>query len=668
MTINTPTAPAEETTRRDAQPAENLLPRRADDELLRRWPAEELLAANLDALRQQDARATEAVAVAQGGECAVMAVANDGSVSFRVQGADGSREWLGRSSTPLISAEANVHRTDVSGANLAMNTLGNGADAEKLLRKMSSSQALFVIDGDALRINLVFQLRDFSEAIRAGRLVLLLADDVAGALVEFLGGHCGYGLVDRTVAWTWLSDQDNQVFANRVASAMDSYSKNLVATATKLLADRGNRPDQHAESSQVAERLSPERIDELRVANILQAGTPVNYYSSRDILDGAAQLGASTDWIVPNRPDAVSNVAQIRRLDRLGCDLIVLTDLLRSHLGGTLPASSVCVTLLRQGPGRIFEAADENGNRLGEFDFICPARHKHAEMLRRAGYPEDRIILLPEAANTKLFSQTEPSQDDRPRFRSDVALVADRSSTDPDKYEIHLPTHQQLLKTVCELISRDCGRYHRDLAGEYLSKAERCGVTLNAEDLRQYFTELISNNLAETALYDTYCLAAAKASVNLKIWGHAPLYYAETADWRSFWHESCVADCYAGSVDYGSELNKLYNSAKIHLCISSDPYAQWRLMNGVAAGAFFLVKSHPKHKAQDGLGTIFELGRELITFDTPADLVGKIRYYLKNESQRRQIARRARQKVLAEHSWQIRLGRMLDIISQRLSG
>ena len=86
---------------------------------------------------------------------------------------------------------------------------------------------------------------------------------------------------------------------------------------------------------------------------------------------------------------------------------------------------------------------------------------------------------------------------------------------------------------------------------------------------------------------------------------------------------------------------------------------------GIAAGAFFLVKSHPNDRRPGGLGQYFEPGKEVITFDSPRDLLQKIKYYLTHGPEREAISRAAREKCLTQHSMQIRMKDMLQMIAQK---
>jgi spore maturation protein CgeB len=62
------------------------------------------------------------------------------------------------------------------------------------------------------------------------------------------------------------------------------------------------------------------------------------------------------------------------------------------------------------------------------------------------------------------------------------------------------------------------------------------------------------------------------------------------------------------------------------------------------------------------LGEVFEVGRELDTFGSIAELKNKIRYYLDHPEQRMEMARRAAERALRDHSMAQRMARLLEVI------
>lgn len=73
-------------------------------------------------------------------------------------------------------------------------------------------------------------------------------------------------------------------------------------------------------------------------------------------------------------------------------------------------------------------------------------------------------------------------------------------------------------------------------------------------------------------------------------------------------------------------------------------------------GAFQLVDNSRPH-----LADFFEIGREIITFSDFADLKEKIRYYLAHPEERQAIADRAFQKVHAEHTYDLRIKKIINV-------
>jgi len=633
--------------------------------LLDDWPASELLIANLSALRGRDEVLADSIATMAIGDRAEIVVARDGSVTFRVRRSDGRYHWLGYSSVPLIAARGNLQRTSIGSGNLAMNGIGNGASGQFILQEMAPYQSLIVIESNPLNLNLVMRLRDFTGYLRRGQLVLLLGDDPVKLLEDFFATHPGYSPISKTTTWAWLSDQENQLFAQQVTCAMERVIQNAAAAVDELWS-RQQKRDQERPLTETLKQfcLSGESdIQKLRAANCTKAYTLTDYRTSRDVLSGLAQLGASTDWMAPDRPDVVSHYWQLSRLDRLAPHLIILVDTLRRDISAFLPSSAVCVTILREPPETIMNPQSQPAERIGPNDFIFYTHSDEYEKLRRASLPEERLVCLPPAVNEELFAPVELDSDDMVRYGADVVLVGNRQSLDPQRYQIELSTHQKLWHTIIEEIQRSPGDYHCGMAREYLTRAQRCGVELREDDMVELYTRLIQEYLGEAALQDIYCDSLDKAGFNLRIWGWSQL-PGQHGRGLSHWQQSPVGHLTAGTVSNGPELNKLYNGGKIFLHISGRGRPDSYLLDGIAAGAFFLVKSHPRDSQADGLSRFFRLGSEVVTFDSPGDLIGKVRYYLDNEHERRAIARAGREKLLAHHTYRHRGCEMLEAMAK----
>jgi len=521
---------------------------------------------------------------------------------------------------------------------------------------MAPYQALIVTEADILKLHLVLRLYDLSRYLSRGQLVLMQGPDAERLLEEFFLGHPGYNAVSEAICWTWLTEAENQKFGQQVGLAMDRAVGKTSKDVNELL-EQLNHYDQEAD----AEDIKNIEISSLRVINCTNAYTLTDYVTSRDFLRSFARLGTQTDWLVLDRPEKVSHHAQLERLNSCKPHLILLVDMLRSDIGSNLPRSSVCATILRDIPSSLSDAKSCPAKRLGALDFIFYPRQGDGEKLRQAGLPEKQLIHLPWAANDELFRPVSLDEQEQKQYSSEVVLVADRASTDPENYKITLPTHQQLLNTVLEDIRQKPENYYREAAEKFLQRAQRCGIKLKEEDLRKYFTGLIENYLGPGVWRDAYCQAVAKEGFDFRIWSLATL-RASSGEAGSYWQESPVSSLVAGAVREGEELNKLYNGGKIFICLSDTGYPSDYLLNGIAAGAFFLVKSHPRDQEQDGIGEFFQINKELITFKEPQELVRKIRYYLEHESERRRRAEAARNELLSRHTYRHRAQSIIDTV------
>jgi len=75
-----------------------------------------------------------------------------------------------------------------------------------------------------------------------------------------------------------------------------------------------------------------------------------------------------------------------------------------------------------------------------------------------------------------------------------------------------------------------------------------------------------------------------------------------------------------------------------------------------ACGGFFL-SDHRQHAAQD-----FEPGAEWAEFESPGDCVNKVRYYLTNFAELRSVAEAAHNRVMRDHTYQQRAGKLVEAI------
>lgn len=110
---------------------------------------------------------------------------------------------------------------------------------------------------------------------------------------------------------------------------------------------------------------------------------------------------------------------------------------------------------------------------------------------------------------------------------------------------------------------------------------------------------------------------------------------------------------------------RAFRGAKIVLN-TLNPSEIWgtnvRTFEASGAGAFQIVDWRP------GLGQLFEIGTEIEVFTSMADLRSKIDHYLDAPEERAKIAAAGHVRALRDHTYQIRLGQMLDTVVGRAVG
>ena len=117
---------------------------------------------------------------------------------------------------------------------------------------------------------------------------------------------------------------------------------------------------------------------------------------------------------------------------------------------------------------------------------------------------------------------------------------------------------------------------------------------------------------------------------------------------------------YCGSVDYWSEMPKVFRMSKINLNFtipnikSGIPLRIWDVLG---CGGFLLTNY------QAEIPYYFKEGEDLVCFDGLEDLCEKVGYYLEHEEERKRIAWNGDHKVREKHSYIERIHTILDTVA-----
>jgi len=147
--------------------------------------------------------------------------------------------------------------------------------------------------------------------------------------------------------------------------------------------------------------------------------------------------------------------------------------------------------------------------------------------------------------------------------------------------------------------------------------------------------------------------------------------YGYRSEWIAALRESVTAvSCFGHGTENGvigsAEIPEIYRTSRISLNFSGagqNPSSargvdkrqlKARTFEVPGAGGFLLTENAP------GLERYFSIGREVVTFESPSELVEKVRYYLDNPSERNAIARAGHARTIAEHTYERRISEILE--------
>ena len=121
-----------------------------------------------------------------------------------------------------------------------------------------------------------------------------------------------------------------------------------------------------------------------------------------------------------------------------------------------------------------------------------------------------------------------------------------------------------------------------------------------------------------------------------------------------------LGKAYGGRFVWGEEHAKIAQLSKIYLAFDAMPHIRKsmseRMYIAVGCGAFYMCQH------VEGIEEVLEPGKEIVTFHSEDEMLDLIRYYLRHDEARKQIAQAGQKRVLTEHTYEIRIRQMTRII------
>jgi spore maturation protein CgeB len=146
-------------------------------------------------------------------------------------------------------------------------------------------------------------------------------------------------------------------------------------------------------------------------------------------------------------------------------------------------------------------------------------------------------------------------------------------------------------------------------------------------------------------------LERAARQVPIEFWGY-------NADgWPD---DSPIRTGYRGEA-WGLDMFRVLNASRIalnrHIDVAGDNANNMRLYEATGVGALLVTD------AKRNLGDLFELDREVITYEDGEELIEKVRYYLDHDDDRSAIADAGQARTLREHTYAQRMEELASILA-----
>ena len=110
----------------------------------------------------------------------------------------------------------------------------------------------------------------------------------------------------------------------------------------------------------------------------------------------------------------------------------------------------------------------------------------------------------------------------------------------------------------------------------------------------------------------------------------------------------------------GDDMVNSINSYKIHFNCNISNDINYRTFETTGCGTFLLTNYTP------GLEKLFDIGKEIVVYESIVDMDNKVKYYLDNAEERNEIAKAGHERAKKDHTYYERAKKLIDIINENI--
>lgn len=270
------------------------------------------------------------------------------------------------------------------------------------------------------------------------------------------------------------------------------------------------------------------------------------------------------------------------------------------------------------------------------------------------------VDYLPLAASTRRLDSIKPGKKETEKFSCDISFVGSLYTERRQYYEEIVPKLDQYTLGYLE------GLIRSQLQVDGINFIEECltpGIIERIQSATDIHTPSYSAETIEH-LYANYVLNRQVTVIERRelltlIGQHFPVRLYTYSQNKGFSPEGIRN---MGPADYFLEMPYIFKLSKINLNITLRSIKNGiplRVYDILGAGGFLLSNY------QVDLARHFIPEQDYIYYESRTDLISKIDYYLKHDEERMAIAKNAHDKVSREHTFDVRINQIIDIVRSR---
>ncbi len=372
-----------------------------------------------------------------------------------------------------------------------------------------------------------------------------------------------------------------------ISSQLDTLSDQHVGALNELR-DRLWRKYESLDVLTLRAMLGPNPPRQPRVMLITSRLTTVLQYANRDCQKAFEELGWQTRLLIePSAYEDTTPAYMLREMDDFQPDVVLMIDALRLHASSVLPPEVLHIGWIQDDLHRLTNV--EAGRSIGALDFVAlPAGPWYG---RRFEYPASQCIFLDKLTRPVQRPTTWKSAGDDLVYVSNNGRPVEAVMLEMiEPYRKSSPVAAQMIEVVgahLQQVYERGGHVHSPAQIRAFIEAQKPqrGWQVNSPQAMDQLVTMLFNRLNNT-LYRHQVVRwlvdiSRRQRLKLSLYG-------------SGWDEHPEFAGYArGRVAYGTELEELTRQSKINLQVVPFGCMHQRLLDGLVAGGFFLVREHP---------------------------------------------------------------------------